>query len=84
MAQTFQPILILCHNTILYHTVHFSECDITAYVDKYSYELEYTYTKKEGQVNKLSMEGATSISADMINGVSWYDIFNKLSNLLDE
>ena len=62
----------------------FSECDITAYVDKYSYELEYTYTKKEGQVNKLSMEGATSISADMINGVSWYDIFNKLSNLLDE
>ena len=62
----------------------FSECDITAYVDKYSYELEYTYTKKEGQVNKLSMEGATSISADVINGVSWYDIVSKLSNLLDE
>ena len=45
---------------------------------------EYTYTKKEGQVNKLSMEGATSINADVINGVSWYDIVSKLSNLLDE
>lgn len=60
----------------------FSECDITVYVDNYSYEFEYTYTKKEGQVNKLSKDGALSISTDMIDGISWSDIFGKLADLL--